>query len=103
MTNQELVNVQITFKNTESTEALKNYATEKLKVCLGKFVHHPTEVHTVLKVEKTRQIAEATFHADGQDFKATEETEDLYASIDKLITAITQQVRKHKEKITDHH
>jgi putative sigma-54 modulation protein len=97
------VHVNITFRNTESTESLKTYATEKISRCLEKFVHHPTEVHTVLRVEKTRQIAEATFHADGHDFKASEETADLYASIDKLVDSITQQVRKHKEKLKDHH
>jgi putative sigma-54 modulation protein len=97
------VHVSITFRNTDSTESLKSYATEKITKCLEKFVHHPTEVHTVLRIEKTRHIAEASFHADGHDFKASEETEDLYASIDKLVNAIAQQVRKHKEKLTNKH
>jgi putative sigma-54 modulation protein len=103
MTNAHLVNVSVTFKNTDSSEALKKYATEKLSAALGKFVHHPTEVHTILRLEKNRQIAEATFHADGHDFKGKEESEDLYASIDSLVASVTQQLRKHKEKLTEHH
>ena len=103
MPNTHLIHVQVTFKNTDSTEALKTYASEKLSAALGKFIHHPTEVHAILKLEKSRQIAEATFHADGHDFKGREESEDLYASIDQLVASLSQQLRKHKEKMTEHH
>ena len=103
MTNSHLVNVSVTFKNTESTEALKKYASEKISAALGKFIHHPTEAHVILKLEKTRHIAEVTFHADSHDFKGKEESEDLYASIDSLVSSVTQQLRKHKEKLTEHH
>lgn len=95
--------VTITFKNTDSTEALKNYATEKLLHCVQKFVHKDAEIHVVLSVEKLRQIAEASFHAFGVDFFAREECIDLYASIDKLCDSLTQQVRKQKEKVKNHH
>ncbi len=103
MPNTHLVHVSVTFKNTDSTEALKTYATEKLSTALGKFVHNPTEVHAILRLEKNRQIAEASFHADGHDFKGKEESEDLYASIDALVGSLSQQLRKHKEKLTEHH
>ena len=103
MPNQHLASVQVTFKNVESTEALKTYAMDKLSAAIGKFIHNPTEVHAILRVEKSRQIAEATFHADGHDFKGTEESDDLYASIDSLVNSLGHQLRKHKEKMTEHH
>lgn len=95
--------IAITFKNTDSTEALKNYATEKLVHCVQKFVHQDAEVHVILAVEKLRQIAEASFHAFGVDFFAREESIDLYASIDKLCDSLTQQLRKQKEKVKNHY
>lgn len=98
-----IVNVKVTFKNTDISEALREHAVEKVRACLQKFVHHDTEAHLVFKVEKTRNIAELSFRADGADFAAKDEGEDLYASVDALIDSITQQLRKHKEKITDHH
>ncbi|MCO6430758.1 MAG: ribosome-associated translation inhibitor RaiA [Deltaproteobacteria bacterium] len=101
--NARIVNVHITFRNTEATEALKGYATEKITNTLKKFVHHDTEAHVVLKVEKNRQIAEVSFRSDGADFHAKEESSDLYSSIDTLVDSLTQQLRKHKDKITDHH
>jgi putative sigma-54 modulation protein len=99
----KVINVHIAFLNIEATEALKNYATEKVRHCVHKFSQKDTEVHVVLKVEKNRQIAEASFHSGGADFAAREESDNLYASIDKMADTLTHQLRKHKEKVTSHH
>lgn len=97
------IRASITFRNTEATEALKAYAEEKLGSCVRKFAHHETELHIVLTVEKNRHIAEISFHLDGSDFKGSEESNDLYASVDKLVDSLGHQLRKHKERITAHH
>lgn len=99
---EKLVSVAITFRNTETSEPLRKYATEKIENCLRKFVHGNVEAHVVLRVEKTRHIAEVSFHADGADFSCREESNDLYASIDTLVDTLTAQLRKHKERITSH-
>ena len=98
-----VINVSIAFLNLDATDALKQYTTDKVKHCVQKFAHQDTEAHVVLKVEKTRQIAELSMHLSGHDFIVKEESEDLYASIDKLTDALTYQLRKHKEKVTSHH
>lgn len=103
MTSSKLVHVNIAFKNTDATDALKTYATDKLSVCLKKFVHQDTEAHMVLKVEKNRHIAEVTFNADGGNFHCSEESSDLYASIDALAHSVSGQLRRHKEKLTRRH
>ena len=92
------VNIHITFRNTEGTEPIKSHVTEKVTHNLQKFLHHEAEVHVVLSVEKNRQIAEISFNSDGSHFIAKEETGDLYSSIDSVVHAITNQLRKHKEK-----
>lgn len=97
------VHVNIAFLNLEATDALKQYATDKVTHCVKKFAHHDTEAHLVLKVEKTRQIAELSMHLSGADFIVKEESENLYASIDMLADSLTTQLRKHKEKVTSHH
>ena len=103
MVQSKIVHVNITFLNTESTDSLKNFGEEKVSNCLKKYVHHDTEVHLVLKVEKNRQIAEASFNVDGGNFSCSEESDDLYTSIDKLVSSLSSQLRKHKEKLTKHH
>ncbi len=95
----KVITTNISFRNTEATEALKKYASEKMTNVLKKLVHQDTDITVVLSVEKTRHIAEASFRADGGNFKASEESSDLYASIDALADTITSQLRKHKEKI----
>jgi putative sigma-54 modulation protein len=101
--NGKAVHVSITFRNTEGTEPIKNYASEKIKNCAQKFVHHDTDVHLVLTVEKNRHIAEASFHTDGHDFAGREESDNLYSSIDSLADSLSNQLRKHKEKLKNHH
>jgi putative sigma-54 modulation protein len=100
---EKLVQVNITFRNTEATDALRKYASEKIAHCLQKFVHHDTEAHLVLRVEKNRQIAEITVHVDGAAINAKEEGDKLYTAIDNLVDTLQQQLRKNKERITDHH
>ncbi|WKZ57987.1 MAG: ribosome-associated translation inhibitor RaiA [Bdellovibrionota bacterium] len=101
--NNHQVNVHLTCRNIDATEALRNYVNEKIPHCLQKFVHHDTEAQVILKVEKTRQIAECSFRTDGADFHVSEESENMYASIDALIATLTQRLRKHKEKLTSHY
>ena len=90
------VQLNITFKNVDASEALRQYAEDKLAGCLSKFVHHDTEAHVVLRVEKNRQLAEISFRTDGAHFKGSEESIDMYASIDALVDSLTKQLRKHK-------
>ena len=103
MSHTRIVNVNIAFRNIDPTDALRTYASDKISHCLQKFVHHDTEAHVVLKVEKSRQIAEVSFRTDGADFAGSEQSGDMYTSIDNLISNITRQLSKHKEKITNHH
>src|SRR5262245_43829384 len=97
------VSVHITFRHTDATDALREYATEKLTHCLQKFIHKDTEAHLVLKVEKNRQLAEVSFRADGADFRVSESSDSLYTAIDTAVATLSQQMRKHKDKITSHH
>ena len=95
----KVITTNISFRNTDATDALKQYASDKIKGVLKKLVHQDTDVTIVLSVEKTRHIAEASFRADGADFKASKESGDVYTSIGGIVDNISSQLRKHKEKI----
>jgi putative sigma-54 modulation protein len=58
--------------------------------------------HVILSVEKNVQKAEATVHMSGHDIFADAHEADMYASIDALVAKLDRQVKKHKEKITNH-
>jgi putative sigma-54 modulation protein len=92
------VKVSVTFRHTEPTEALKQYAEEKIHR-IGKYFSQSLEAHIVLAVDsKERQVAELELHAHGAVIHGKEETEDLYAAIDLVMDKIERQIRKQKEK-----
>ena len=90
--------VSVTFRHTEPTDALKQYAEEKVHR-LGRFFSHPLEAHVVLSVDaKERQIAEVELHTHGNVIHGKEEKGDLYAAIDLVLDKIERQVKKQKDK-----
>jgi putative sigma-54 modulation protein len=86
----------------EITEALRNYVSNKMKR-LERHFEHVTNMHVVLRVEKQRQKAEATLHVSGANLFANAEHEDMYAAIDALTDKLDRQIKKHKEKLQNHH
>jgi len=53
-------------------------------------------------VKKLHHIAEAMIKSNGMLIQASEETEEMYSSIDLLYEKIERRVRKYKERLTDH-
>ena len=94
--------INLTGHHVEVTPALREYVTKKLARVVRHF-DHVTSVHVVLTVEKQSRKAEATLHVAGADIFANASHHDMYAAIDTLVDRIDGQVRRHKEKLTDHH
>ena len=97
------INVSVTFRKTESTSALKKYATEKVTSRIKKYVISDSEVHIILSVKKQDHIAEVRFtSAQRYDVSVKAVTEDLYSAIDKVVDNLVAQMRKQKEKLLSH-
>ncbi len=94
--------VQVTGRHFEITPAIEGYVREKLERLERHFdkVH---DVHVILSVEKLVRSAEGTVHVNGSNLHAEAEHEDMYAALDALADKLDRQVRKHKEKLTNHH
>jgi putative sigma-54 modulation protein len=89
-------------KHLEATEALKQYATERFQR-LEKYLPRNSQASIFLSVvKKVHHIAEASIKADGVLIQASEETAEMYSSLDLLYEKIERRVRKYKEKLTDH-
>jgi len=86
----------------ELTEAMQSYVENKMER-LERHFDQVTNVNVILSVEKMRQKAEANIHITGNDIFANAEDENMYAAIDALVDKLDRQIKKHKEKITDHH
>jgi putative sigma-54 modulation protein len=94
--------ISLTGNHVELTEPLREYVNAKMERLERHFdiVH---DIHVVLSVEKLRHKAEATVHINGNNLFADSVQEDMYAAIDALTDKLDRQVKKHKEKMTDHH
>lgn len=94
--------ISITGHHVEITPPLREYVESKL-LRLERHFERVIDIRVVLDVEKLNHKAEATFHARGKSLFADATADDMYAAIDALADKLDRQVRKHKEKQTDHH
>ncbi len=95
------MNITITGRHLEITDALHDYIHEKVARIEGHY-DKINNVSVVLSVEKFNQKAEATLHVTGNDIHAGSIKEDMYAAIDDMADKLDRQVRHYKRKITDH-
>jgi len=93
--------IEVSFKQMEQSDALRGYVVEKLEKVLKPLVE-PISAQTVLQVEKYRHIVKVTVHANGIVIKGREETNDMYSSIDLVLDKLGRQVKKYREKIVQH-
>lgn len=94
--------LNVTGHHVEITSALRSYVSSKMER-LERHFDHVSNLHVVLSVEKLRQKAEATVHLSGNNLFADAEEADMYAAIDALVDKLDRQIKKHKEKLKDHH
>jgi putative sigma-54 modulation protein len=94
--------VTVTGRHVAVTPAIKDYAAKKLEH-IGIDFPRILSAHFILEVDKYRQIAELVLQCGNHiTIEASEISEDLYASIDKVMDKVTRQMRKYKTKIQNH-
>lgn len=94
--------LSVTGHHVDVTAPLREYVASKIEK-IERHFDHVTDVHCILTVEKLRHKAEATLHVSGGTIYADATEEDMYAAIDGLVDKLDRQLRKHKEKMVDHH
>ena len=95
------MNVTVTFRHLPSSDALRSHALDKVDK-FKKYLNEPLDIHIVLAVEKIRQIAEITVNSKNYRTHAVEESQDMYTSIDKVVSKLETAIRRHKEKVKNH-
>ena len=92
------MNIKVTGKNLEITDAIRQYVTDKADR-LEKFEGANTELTVVCRVEREDLIAEMQLSHNGEFIKIEEKNDDLYAAIDLAFDRLERQMRKAKEKV----
>lgn len=89
--------LEFTFRNIESTEAIKSWASKRFKK-VEKHLGQPSTAHLTLTVDKFRHRADLTVHTQGEILKAANETDDMYQAMDGVMQKMEHAVQSHKEK-----
>jgi ribosome hibernation promoting factor len=92
----------VTFRKMDPTDAIKQYAEEKVKK-IKRFFPDPINAKVVLALERYQHRADVTITLhNGLVLKGQNISDDMYSSIDLAMAKIEKQVRRYKDKIRSH-
>lgn len=94
--------LNLTGHHVEITPALRDYLNNKL-TRIERHFDNVTDIRCILTVEKLQHKAEAKINVSGGTLFAEAVEGDMYAAIDGLVDKLDRQLKRHKEKLTDHH
>lgn len=94
--------INVTGRNVHVTEAMKNYAIEKLSK-IERFSHRIIEVTIIMDIQKIDHRVDIVLKIDHIKIKGQATSDNMYVSIDKAIDKVQTQLRKYHERIRDHH
>ena len=89
-----------TEKRMDSSEDLRAYAMRKIGK-LDRFFKTEAEAIVTFSLERGRFRAEITIHNNGLYYRASELTNDMYASVDSGVAAIERQIRRNKTRLAN--
>ena len=92
------MNITTTARHYELAPALQDYAEGKVQN-LKRYFDHIVNANLIFSMEKYRNIVEITLHVNGRDFVSVEESDDMYAAVDRSVDKLERQLKKHKEKL----
>jgi putative sigma-54 modulation protein len=93
---------QFVFRHMDSSDAVRNYAEERLSK-IKRYFSDPLKVSCVFSVEKINHIAQFDVTLrNGLTLHSSEQTESMYSSIDLALAKMERQVRRYKDRITNH-
>lgn len=98
---QEGYNISITGRNVKITEAMKNYAMEKIAK-IERFTQNIIDVSVTMDIQKIDHRVDITMSVDHMKIRGQAACTDMYASIDKAVAKIESQLRRYRERIKRH-
>lgn len=98
---EEGYNVSVTGRHVLVTEAMKDYAIEKVSR-IERFTSNILDVSILMDVIKLEHKVDIVMQVNHLKIKSSAVTTDMYASIDLAVDKIQTQLLKYKKKIQDH-
>lgn len=100
------MSITVTGRKMPVTDALREYAEDKIGNSMKVMDINPLDAEVVLHVEKnpanaTPAICEVTLRTKGHIIRVEESEEDMYAAIDVAAAKVLRQLRKFKTRVLD--
>ena len=100
------MSITVTGRKMPVTDALREYAEEKIGNFMKVMDIDPLVAEIVLFVEKNPAnprpaVCEVTLRTKGHIIRVEEHEEDMYAAIDVAAAKVVRQLRKYKTKVVD--
>ena len=100
------MSITVTGRKMPITDALRQYAEEKVGNSMKVMDIDPLVAEVVLYVEKNPAnprpaVCEVTLRPKGHIIRVEESEEDMYAAIDVAAAKVLRQLRKYKTKVID--
>lgn len=100
------MSITVTGRKMPVTEALRQYAEEKIGNSMKVMDIDPLIAEVILFVEKNPAnprpaVCEVTLRTKGHIIRVEESEEDMYAAIDVAAAKVLRQMRKYKTRVVD--
>jgi len=95
------MNIVVNARHMEVTDAIREFVEGKVSK-LPKFYNNVQTIDVHLDKEAEKSVAEIVVTAKKKStFVATHRDDDLYSCIDQCLHKISQQLRRHKDRVRD--
>jgi len=89
------MNISITFRQMDPSDAIKQYATDKVAK-LQRFLRRPMVAKVTVSLDRRKHVVEARISSGSEHLEAHEVSDDMYASIDQVTDKLERQIRGSK-------
>ena len=89
------MNISITFRHMDSSDAIKRYADGKLSK-LQRFLRQPMSGRVTVSIDRLKHVVEARISSGGEHLEAHDKSDDMYAAIDLVMDKLERQIRGSK-------
>ncbi len=93
--------ITITARHFELTKAIRDYV-ESSSLKIRKYFDHIINIHVTLSLENSRNICEISLQASKYGLQSQAEEMDMYLAIDTALDRMEAQIKKLKDRVTNH-
>lgn len=94
-------NVHVTGRHMEVTEAMKNYAIEKITK-ISPISDRIIDLWITMDIQKMEHRIDVILKVDHMKITAEGVSDNMYASIDQVVAKLKSQISRYRKRIRDH-